>query len=801
VRRSRLALGLAVAALVAALVGAVGPAEEVRTTYSWPPSELPSTTPTNAWHTPLMLIRRQPESISAQFPCSLPPTLPEAAGRGAVTVLATTRLPERTGGLAVTSDADGHAVAVGEQVLTRVPASGAEADPECVHRLELAAGSWSFASGTRQARGALAAMPVVHGLFSEVDLASGTPPSIDVTTAVHDVRPVLRQRLAWILAAVAIMAALGLVAFDRAPRKRRPSWRSVAAAVHPVDAVVAAALVGWWIFSPAWWDDGWIAARLASYSDAGGFSSYYDILGSNNPLGFWLDWVQRLFLLASDSLLFLRVPALLALAATWVLCRYILRRALGEASAEVALWTLAAMFLLGAFAWGMNLRPEFALALLVTGTTACAVRFLERETAAPLALAATLVPLAVLAHPAGLVALAPLLFAGPQVVRWARSRLATATTIVAAAAALLVLVGFVGSDLAQRRDDVQTFETYGTATTTWRDEGQRYTRMGEFPYATPVRRAWVALAALAVLGVLLRQRRSGDPLLDLPSAALGLSLVLLIATPSKWPSHFGALIGLAAVAVAAETARLRVDAERSAHWALRPLVAAGAAMVGAAWIWSPRTPWALLDLRVLDWILAFEARLSLSKLTFALPPVLIVALGVVEAARHGRARLHTVPWRVATWTALVLAVPALTFTVAVLVADNAKADGWTLARQNLGTLRGDADCGVGEELAVARRLEDESTLTYVVPDLLVYFPCVRQPRIRGGVAEAPQYAISPFEDTGLGSWTASPFRPLVDLYPIEPRPDRPVPSVFVYEVGSIPGAAIAPPTATEGDGR
>src|SRR3970040_222548 len=74
-KRTRLAQALAFVALVAAFIGALGPADRVRTTYSWPPDELPSGSPSRLWYTPLLLIRRTPEAISARIPCSLPPPL------------------------------------------------------------------------------------------------------------------------------------------------------------------------------------------------------------------------------------------------------------------------------------------------------------------------------------------------------------------------------------------------------------------------------------------------------------------------------------------------------------------------------------------------------------------------------------------------------------------------------------------------------------------------------------------------------------------------------------------------------
>ena len=102
--RTRLALGLAAVALVAAVIGALGPAETVRSTYSWPPSTLPEATPSSVWYTPLLLMAHRPQAISATFPCAPQQGL-ATAGRP-LTALATARRPERNGGLSVTQEAE-----------------------------------------------------------------------------------------------------------------------------------------------------------------------------------------------------------------------------------------------------------------------------------------------------------------------------------------------------------------------------------------------------------------------------------------------------------------------------------------------------------------------------------------------------------------------------------------------------------------------------------------------------------------------------------------------------------------------
>ena len=200
---------------------------------------------------------------------------------------------------------------------------------------------------------------------------------------------------------------------------------------------------------------------------------------------------------------------------------------------------------------------------------------------------------------------------------------------------------------------------------------------------------------LAVLAFLLRRRRERASL-DLASASLGVALVLLIATPSKWPWHFGALVGVAAVAVAAETVRLRKDASEAHGWNARPFVVIGAALLALVWASGKRLPWNPDDLRSLDWALSlswFQAE------TIAAGFALMFAAAILLA--HHRARpLATSAWELATRAALVITLPLIAFTVGMLAVDAAKTDGWTLTRQNLQSLRGAPGCGFGDDLLV-----------------------------------------------------------------------------------------------------
>jgi Mycobacterial cell wall arabinan synthesis protein len=702
--RVRVAEVLAFLALVAALVGALGPAERVRTTYSWPPATLPQGTPERTWYTPLLLIRHRPETISARIPCTPPPALPGAAVP--TTVLATARHPENVEGLAVLSNGRRLSVAVGESLLARVDLASRGAGRACAYDVRLGPERWSLTGGPGGVTlaGVLDAMPTVTGLFSGLDLRRAPLPLVELTTAPHATRTITRQVAAWTFAFLAIVVALLLIAVERLPRSESVARaiRSALAGRHTADAVVFAALLVWWVLSPAFWDDGWVSASERMYSSSRGFSAYYDAFGTNLPLDYWLEWVQHWLVQSTNALLVLRIPSLVCLAAIWVLCRFALGRVAGASAREgVMPWALASGFLAGALAWGMTLRPEPVLALLATGVLACAVVFQERETAAPLALAAVLVPLAVTAHPAGVVSLAPLIVVAPKILAWMRRQLPAGAAVLACAIASVALLTFVGSDIQQRRADAQATVEFGLSTN-WRHELIRYTSLGNFPsWGTPLRRTSVALMALALIAFVLVQRRRGLTSIDVPTAALAFALVLFIATPSKHPWHFGALIGIAAVALACEAARLRGEGGRSMSWHAAPLLVVGGTAVAALWIWQPRETWNAIDLKTLDWTPGFEQWLDLTTFAAALPVVLLVVLSAREIARGRRERLPAVPWRTASWTAPALAVPVLAFTVAVFAVDTATTESWTLARQNLGNLRGDGGCGIADDLRVA----------------------------------------------------------------------------------------------------
>jgi hypothetical protein len=701
--RTRAALALAVLSLLAAILGALGPAHEIRTTYTWPPRSMPTGTPAELWYTPLLLIRQKPESVSLRIPCPPPPGL--AAAAQPATVVATARTPATSGGLAVTRAGDRLTVAVGTQVLAELEASqGAATDERCVYRIRLADNRWSIEGGPEPTSlsGDLGAMPVVSGLFSAVDLRAPRAPTIDVTTAVHDTRTTAFQTIAWLVAFAGLVAALLLLVGPAGPARMwagvRDGLSQTVSHAHLPDAVVAITLVAWWIVGPVLWDDGWVVARERTFSASGGFSTYYDVFGVNLPLDYWVEWLHHWIAERTSVVLNLRLHALVAVGAMWVLCRWALACVTDRRlrPSGPAVWALASAFLVGALAWDMTIRPEPITALLATGVAVCAVRFAQQETLPPLAVAALLVPLALTAHHTGVVALAPVLAVSPRLLRWARGRLVAVGALVIASISWCVVLAFVGSDAGQRLADVRATSEFGI-TSPWRDELSRYVLVGEFPWATPLRRASVALIGLALLAFASRRRTVRCGLLDLPAMMLTLALVLFVVTPSKIAWHFGALTGLLALAVGAEVARLRDEAARSEGWQVRPYLVVAVVMASLAWSWSPRDAWNPVDLRTLAWVPGADAVLPFTTLAIAFPAVVLGGAMLVAWIRRRRFWSSDTAWGVAAWTAPMLAAPVILFTLGVLARDFQRTDGWTLTRQNLDSLVGRSDCGLGDD--------------------------------------------------------------------------------------------------------
>jgi hypothetical protein len=103
--------------------------------------------------------------------------------------------------------------------------------------------------------------------------------------------------------------------------------------------------------------------------------------------------------------------------------------------------------------------------------------------------------------------------------------------------------------------------------------------------------------------------------------------------------------------------------------------------------------------------------------------------------------------------------------------------------------------------ALSELLGKQGATALVHPALLLYFPCARQPALRGGIIDAPKYIVW-YGDTyePLLFAAASPFLGVRDVFPVQRLPSiggtGPRASMTVYRIDqSVRGAEKLAPDA------
>jgi hypothetical protein len=667
--------------MCAAVIAARGPAIEDQVEYSWP-STVPTASPSRTWFTPLLLARHRPQSLDARIPCGDERTL---SGAGSSTVLfATSRDPARMNGLEVVRDVRRGSIAihVGRAELARIQARAPERD--CSLRIRYRQGAWAIARNDRPVRlASVDAAPNVVGLITQLDLRARPDLSVTVRPIPQDTSPSVRQTTFRILAAILLIAAIACVL------PSRPRIRSTGATTWKLgarDAVVFSAVGAWWLLSPLQHDDGWVRARQTNSLASGGFSNYFEHWGANLPLATWLEWLQHLEVAHTTELALHRLPAVVALLATWLVCRSCLSRRLGANGERnrLAWWSATLVFASGAVAFGITLRPEPVVALLAVTVLACCLRYVEKPAVEPLVPAILLCGLAVTVHPSGVVAAAPLLVCLGRIVRDVRGRAgispASLASLFPIGAAWALLLAYLDSDTTHRGADSDLIRAGGGHGAGVFQEFERYARLSDGG-ASPLRRMVVAvllLTAAAFLTSRFRRRALADLL---PAASVTLGLVFLALTPSKWIWHFGGLIGICAVAIGVETQRLAAtDMSR-----LRKAAIATAVASAAVWASFEAIEWGVMDTVWVHWSHVPAPYVA---------AVLVAAAGVYGAGRLQRLHRPELALLPAVVGSLV-AVTVLLFSVDALAGH-----GWTPSRQAVSSLFGRDACGVASDVEV-----------------------------------------------------------------------------------------------------
>ncbi len=608
-------------------------------------------------------------------------------------------------------------------------------------------------------------MPILTGLFTGLDIRAGEPPQVVVRTRDYATSWTARQFVAGGLAVALVCAVLILLARPRRRRllaSLRRGIRSAWAARDRTDAAVVGVLLVWWIVAPTLFDDGWLWVQLRAFDDLGKPDFYYDMWGVGLPLGYWIEWLRHWVIGSTSDLVFMRLPTVLALLGSWMLCRWCLHRVVSGPALASVRWTLAGAFLVGATAWGMTIRLEPFVSVLVLVSLAAMISFALAPRLAPLTIAVPATVLAATAHPVGLVAAAPLLAGTPKIAGWlrrgGRRHLLAFGALLLAGLALALVLSALDADLATRLADARVAREGDFHAEPWWHEYVRYTNFDAWGGGTAIRRLSLALLLLSVVAWLSRRRAAATGVLVLPARSVAVALVLLAFVPSKWPWHFGALAAMGAVAAAAEVARLVREREEPGWQTIRPLFALAAIGVVTFWLWRAPSGWGRLDLQETSW------RSGFSLLSFLLLTSILVMAAVVSV-RAGRE--HGVLEGIVGRSIAIVSFAVVGLTAVILIRD-AAVTAWSPARQNLEALAGRSSCGLAHQLRgernVSRLLADPETPTYLEPPVALYFPCATTPTIDGGLVEVPGLVVVQSRRRLLLDKRGNPFAAVSDLY-------------------------------------
>lgn len=669
----------------------LAPVQQQRHIFEWSPSSLASERAV----APLALAHGEPDAVTVTLPCDVP-----GSGFSSMNVWAwwsapgAEHSPLQYQGFEDSLELRYSGSEFKASVAGRdVAAIGVTSSPGCLLRAEYEDGLLTLRSGDVVSATAV-------GRFRLAEAALTGPAASDPATRVQVITHAVGSSpstVQWVLLVGATGMLLVLGRELLRPRRGRAASR---VAITGVDIAVIGVLVLWWLLAPVNIDDGWTGAMQRRYGAYGDFSWIFTS-GSAAPMGYWLNWIQNLWLSLFDGPALMRLPALGLGTAGWLVLRRVAARAKVPGNGG-SVWVMAGVYSTGFLAWGMTVRPEPFVVLIVAASLGWAVRATQEPSVRVLVWWGVTIALGLSAHPTGLLVLAPVIAAAPATwrrIRADRDRTEPVAAVILGTAALTGLLVFLDSNLAGLLERVATARATGPHTQSVLEELNRYSFMGRTPYATIVGRVTVALVVSAAVAFLFGRARAR--IHRLAGATIVASLGLLALIPSKWPVHFAGLIGPLALFVSLEVrwrARRRIRASTVVVGAV-----AGALVVHA---WSVNLPWNAFDLIRLRWWPGLDLSSAVVWLVLVLVAVTTMWVGRHLAGTAPEALL-------AVMTAL-----AVGYTAVVPAADAVITAGWNPTRGRVESLIGSHDCGLADRVAVpaAQSLGLLSAVVGEVPD-------------------------------------------------------------------------------------
>ncbi len=524
------------------------------------------------------LVAGAPRSLDVSIPCAAIATLPPDGGL----VFATLPPGGDNGkaGLFVRADKTTVVVAF-RDVVAAVAQRAAIAAGGCtvLHAWGGPGGVGADFVGIPGAAGTLAAekKPQVGGIFTDLKVPAqpGLSARVDVDTR-FITSPTALKALILLVGALAVVASIAALAVLDGRARGNPGWRTrwrprwrprwptrrAGAATLLADAVVIATLLLWHVIGATSSDDGYNLTLARVAPKAGYVVDYYRYFGATAaPFDWYLSLLSALAAVSTASV-WMRLPALCAGIACWLLIAHWALRRLGPARGglghnRAAVLTAGAVFLAAWLAFNNGLRPEPLIALGVLVTWMLVERAIATGRLAPAAVAIVVAMLTATLAPQGLIALAPLLTGGRAIAAIVRRRrrtdgLAAPVAALAASLSLITVIAFRSQTLATVLESARIKYTVGPTVAWYQDFLRLYFLTLESNNEGSLSRRFAVLVMLlsmfGVLMVLLRRggvagMASGPAWRLIGTTALG--LLLLTFTPTKWAVQFGVFAGLA----------------------------------------------------------------------------------------------------------------------------------------------------------------------------------------------------------------------------------------------------------------
>lgn len=577
--------------------------------------------------------------------------------------------------------------------------------------------------------------PQVDGMFTALNAAEVQDGDVRVHVEIDNryvSSPSVLKLIVMVLAVVAVVIALiALGLLDRAygyhrriGRRAAEWWRTVVP--RTTDIAVTGVLLIWTVLGAGTPDDGYIL-NMGRTADASGYlANYYRWYGiPEAPFDWYYSFLAH-WSSISPSLLWMHIPPLIAGLVSWfILSRVLLPRlGAGVRRSGWALWAAALVFIAFWLPFNSGLRSEPIIVLGSLLTWWAAEQAIATRRLLPAALGAVAAGFTLALAPQGVIAVAILLVSARPLLhilleRRRETGAAALFAPIVAGGLLVVVVVFRDQTLATVLEAMKLRYQVGPVIS-WHQEFLRYyfisvtTDDGALTRRVPV---LLLLAGLIVtVAVMLRRTRilAVDPG---PTwrliGSIGVTMLLLAFTPTKWTIQFGIFAGLAAAIAATATLAVAQSAARSARnltvFVSGLFFALAAAMAGYnAWpfaydygiSWFDRAP--VLAGRPVSTVF-----LILAVITAAIAVWQHLRLDYVEnkglshvsdgpgETRADRRRLFLASSPIAIIAGLMVVAELLVFAKGAVTRYPAT----TVLTENLNTLRGNS-CGMADEVLV-----------------------------------------------------------------------------------------------------